>query len=184
MSPQPTLQTLSGSLHTDAGFTVVADANTIPQATKLVQLPCYYPSKRFWPTLKFTGRKTELDIIEEILVTAPANAKHLRVNLCTFVLYRIGGLGKTKLALEFLHLHFRLFNAVFCLKANSINRLKTRYCDLAVQLSLESKEIKKQPKTCKSSVIAWLENPVRWIDKTAAGTFPSADRSTDTSTVK
>ena len=171
-----------------SGFVLVPEAKQMSENMKKITLPCYFPDEKYFkPTRTFTGRREELSSIESVLlpsVTNSAQSEESKQNLHTFVLYGLGGSGKTELALQFVQTHYTAFDAVFFLKADTISRLIEEFCQIAIRLGLEPEEAKSSPETCNAAVVAWLENPVRWVESTEVGTLPSRTRHTKTSLAK
>jgi Cdc6-like AAA superfamily ATPase len=69
---------------------------------------------------KFVARDMELKKMEEALLPRPTS--HVRRKV--FVLYGLGGVGKTQLAVEFARMHKKSFSAVFWLDGSTRGRVE------------------------------------------------------------
>jgi hypothetical protein len=69
---------------------------------------------------KFVARNMELKKMEEALLPRPTSHAQRKV----FVLYGLGGMGKTQLAVEFARMHKKSFSAVFWLDGSTRSRVE------------------------------------------------------------
>ena len=125
-------------------------------------------ARSFVPSSQSRGRQSELESIEKTLLpntsqTLPSDQS--RHNLKIFVLHGARGSGKTELALDFVDKNRRDFDAVFFLKADTESRLRDQFCQIAVRLGLEPEDAVCSTECCEAAVIAWLKNPVKWVEK-------------------
>ena len=167
---------------------MIPKAAQVPRDMKRLLLPCRFPNKQaFQATTTFVGRETELEYIGKILLpnmsraSLPEESEH---TLHSFVLHGLGGSGKTQLALKFVQDQCRDFDAVFFLKADTENRLNEEFCQIAVKLGLEPEGFISSSESCKASVIAWMENPVKCAEKTGVGMLPTHEKSIATEQAK
>jgi AAA ATPase domain len=75
---------------------------------------------------QFVGRKMELSKMHELL--------HGHSNRTCVVLYGLGGIGKTQLAIEYIRRHKEKYTAIFWLNANNQDSLKLSFRDVAQQV--------------------------------------------------
>ena len=75
---------------------------------------------------QFVAREKELSNIHELL--------HGHSNRTCVVLYGLGGIGKTQLAIEYIRRHKEKYTAVFWLNANNQDSLKLSFRDVAQQV--------------------------------------------------
>ena len=68
---------------------------------------------------EFVDRPTEIAKLEDALLSQRQNSRQK-----IFILYGLGGIGKTQLAVEFTRLHYRRFSSVFWLDGSSEDSLK------------------------------------------------------------
>jgi hypothetical protein len=85
--------------------------------------------------------------------------------LMAFALCGIGGLGKTEIAVEFVHSQKSDFDAIFWVNSASTEKLYECYRKMAVQLGLysEAAAVNEDPDSIRETVKAWLSNPVRTL---------------------
>ena len=124
------------------------------------------------PFTYLIGDRSELESIEKILLphtSQTLQSEQSRNDSKTFVLYGAGGSGKTELALKFTKDHCADFDAVFFLIADTETRLNDQFCQIAIGLGLEAEGAIHSPESCKAAVIAWLEDPVRWVERSNTG---------------
>ena len=72
---------------------------------------------------QFVARKKELSKTHELL--------HGHSNRTCVVLYGLGGIGKTQLAIEYIRRHKEKYTAIFWLNANNQDSLKLSFRDVA-----------------------------------------------------
>ncbi|KAG9087627.1 hypothetical protein FS749_002797 [Ceratobasidium sp. UAMH 11750] len=100
------------------------------------------------PSQLFTGRETELKQMGTCLADG---SKERRV----FVLYGLGGAGKTQLALQFAELHKDKYEHIFYIDATSATTIDTELKNIAL-----AKKAGENP----SDALSWLaEQPGKWL---------------------
>lgn len=82
---------------------------------------------------KFVARNMELKKMEEALLPRPTS--HVRCKV--FVLYGLGGMGKTQLAVEFARMHKKSFSAVFWLDGSTRGRVEQSLAAIVRRLPQE-----------------------------------------------
>lgn len=75
----------------------------------------------------------------------------------------MGGLGKTELAVEYIHTRKSKFDAIFWVDSASIQTLTASYQDIALKLGLQTKlqALLDDPEAAREIVKAWLADPVQ-----------------------
>lgn len=151
------------SRSSDSSHVIVSDPVHLPDGVRKVNLPLYYPNSGHRTKL-FTGRKDILkDIANTLLPPAPAASNGRDENLKTFVIYGLGGCGKTQLALEFMNANRAAYDAVLFIRADKVSRSSDQFSQIAVQLGLESETSINASDISRGILKTWLENPVKWI---------------------
>ena len=79
--------------------------------------------------------------------------------LRSYVLLGVAGIGKTQLALQFLHRQQSYFDVVLWVSAQSVDSLSVAFSEIAIKLGLETKEIARDPMASRDIVKGWLEEP-------------------------
>ena len=90
-------------------------------------LPFCYPEVR--QNVTFIGRE---DLLEQLRENVEADSG--RANMTEVVLYGTGGMGKTQLALEYVHRHNEEYSSVFWINAASEQSLKLGFINIMQQL--------------------------------------------------
>jgi hypothetical protein len=105
----------------------------LPEATKLTgtgvdfkQFAVGLNLASFPEATQFIAREKELSKIHELL--------HGHSNRTCVVLYGLGGIGKTQLAIEYIRRHKKKYTAIFWLNANDRDSLKLSFRDVAQQV--------------------------------------------------
>lgn len=144
-----------------------ANARQIPQMTLSSISPfreratsdVTFPMKIFpnFRNFSFHGRK---DIIDEIHDAFNSDAKPPYSGPACFVLFGIGGMGKTSIALEYTYTYGNDYDAIFWLRAESGIGLSDCYCAIARKLKLG---LQTEDKThIIEEVKEWLEGTSEW----------------------
>ncbi|KAM0267930.1 hypothetical protein ACHAPA_005528 [Fusarium lateritium] len=137
---------------------------------KTVLLPCHMLGQS--RNRGFFGQKSILEQIADALkpkeltdVSQSGYDSGEEQPLMAFALCGIGGLGKTEIAVEFVHSHKSDFDAIFWVNSASTEKLYECYRKMAVQLGLydEASAVKEDPDSIRETVKAWLSNPVRTL---------------------
>ena len=169
----PSLGTMSSAFSSsggsDSSFEMVTEAATFNSEQRRLNLPCYLlkphsRNKRFWP------REDILQRVEHALLPRSAflateegtvnikNGDEDVPSLRTYVLYGMGGVGKTELATEFAFKHKDKFDAVFILHADVSSTLSSEFVKIADKLGLNYDG---DAENAKETVKEWLANPVK-----------------------
>ena len=105
----------------------------------------------------FHGRKDLLDGIHNAFTS---EAKSPCTGPACFVLFGIGGIGKTSIALEYTYAYENDYDAIFWLRAESSIGLGDSYCAIARKLKLG---LQSENKThIIEEVKEWLEGTSQW----------------------
>ncbi|KAH6635094.1 P-loop containing nucleoside triphosphate hydrolase protein [Chaetomium sp. MPI-SDFR-AT-0129] len=154
-----------------AGFDV------IPRARRLL-LPCYSLGQPRNTT--FYGRKQILDQVHDALafpgetdptvngaeISAPSLPR-------VFIICSMGGMGKTEIAIEYMHSHKADFDAIFWVNSASEAKLNAGFRDVAVKPGLKNEtDPRDDPIATRNIVKAWMSNPVRVWDLGSPGQVP------------
>ncbi|KAH6383964.1 hypothetical protein HBI60_252390 [Parastagonospora nodorum] len=84
---------------------------------------------------QFVNRPTEMTAVEDVLLEAsPATLSTTKRRRKVVVVFGLGGIGKTQLAVEFARKHHHRFSAVFWLDGSSEASLKQSFVDMAQRL--------------------------------------------------
>ena len=145
-----------------------ANALRIPQMTLSSISPCRERSTsdvtfpvKIVPSFRnfsFHGRK---DLLGEIHDALDSEAKPPYTGPACFVLFGIGGMGKTSIALEYTYVYENDYDAIFWLRAESSVALGESYCAIARKLKLSVQSENKTHIT--EEVKEWLEGTSEWL---------------------
>lgn len=85
--------------------------------------------------------------------------------LKAFAICGMGGLGKSEIAVEYIHTRKAKYDAIFWVNSASIQKLDAGFRDIALKLGLRSEEqvLTEFPEVSREIVKAWLKNPLRVI---------------------
>lgn len=155
----------NGSPRRDSGST---DSPGI--RAKAVLLPCHILGQN--RNRSFFGQKNILDCIEKALrpddlttTGGSRNFEEKHQSIEAFAICGIGGLGKTEIAVEFVHSHKSDFDAIFWVNAASTEKLHVCFREIAVKLGLHGEEsaLREDPEALRDIVKAWLSNPMKTL---------------------
>lgn len=81
----------------------------------------------------------------------------------SFALCGMGGLGKTEIAVEYMHTRKAKFDAIFWINSSNAEKIDEGFQDIALKLGLMSQDeaLRSDPKVIREVVKAWLTSPVR-----------------------
>ena len=117
----------------------------------------YLPLAHKKPNPDFNGRRAVLDQMERCLLATRSNCEISMPR--TYVLSGPAGIGKTQLALQFLHEQKIHFDVILWISAQSVDSLFVAFSQIAVKLRLETKENAKDPVASREMVKGWLAEP-------------------------
>ena len=117
----------------------------------------YLPLAHKQPNPDFIGRTIVLGQIERCLLSTRSNCEDS--GLRSYVLSGAAGIGKTQLALQFLHRQKSHFDVVLWVPAQSVDSLFVAFSQIAIKLGLETKENAKDPVASREIVKGWLADP-------------------------
>ncbi|KAH0195727.1 hypothetical protein KCU99_g9886, partial [Aureobasidium melanogenum] len=86
---------------------------------------------------RFVQRKTEMMTMQEYFFPKDQRAIYMPMRQKTFLLYGLGGMGKTQLAVAFAREYHEKFSAVFWLEGSSVDRLNQSFIAIASKLPQE-----------------------------------------------
>ncbi|MCJ1384991.1 hypothetical protein MMC17_008109 [Xylographa soralifera] len=134
--------------------------------------PALWPPHSLWPCLifnqhlrnpNFHGRENVLKLLADHLLptsTTPQNSSSKKP-LKTFVIYGLGGMGKTQIAAEFAHRYKAQFDAIFLINADDTDKLDFSFGQIAERLGFLTDASSKSPQISRDFVKTWLETPVK-----------------------
>jgi hypothetical protein len=133
-------------------------------------LPCYTLGQQ--RNKIFFGREDVLQRIDEVL--SPPSQRQRTVDgqepnfggettPRTFVIYGIGGMGKTEIAVEYIHDRKTMYDAIFWVNSASTQKLNAGFRDIAIKLGLQDEDLHEDPVATREIVKGWLSNPVRTL---------------------
>ncbi|KAL1623881.1 hypothetical protein SLS54_004348 [Diplodia seriata] len=122
-------------------------------------------------TKDFFGRDDVLMAIEKALVPAEQPQDTDAHNGCrSFVLYGMGGVGKTEAAIAFMHTRKERFDAIFWVDADNEQKLSAGFAQIARDLGLHDGASDDDPVAQRELAKGWLCNPVRPSNGDGTGT--------------
>ncbi|KAI1448209.1 P-loop containing nucleoside triphosphate hydrolase protein [Annulohypoxylon stygium] len=140
----------------------MANAMTIPRR---LLLPCYYLEQTRNPS--FFGQADILQKIDEVLTRSPSDSdgKTAREAPSALAVCGMGGLGKTELAIEYIHSRKEKFDAVFWINSSTTQKLFTGFRNISIMLGLQDEQtvLNEEAEVTRDKVKAWLANPVRTL---------------------
>lgn len=142
-----------------ADFVLIPDVQDFVVTQKRPILPCYMYNSRE-ENGDFYGRKDVLHRLEVALLPS-LDCKKGSGGLRTFALCGMGGLGKTEVAVRFMLLHRKEFDAVFWLQADEPTKLREGFSSIATTLGLEDADEAKDQIASTDLAKAWLSKPFR-----------------------
>ena len=111
---------------------------------------------------EFFGRQNELRLIDQTFF--PDTGTSSSSNLRSVVLSGLGGMGKTQIAIQYIHLYKHRFEAIFWLRGDNVNVLADGFTRVSRELGLEGEEDQNFTLN-REKVKGWLSDPVRSFDK-------------------
>ena len=102
--------------------------------------------------LMFTGRETELVELK----------KNFHANTAVFpiqAVYGIGGMGKTQVAIEYLHRHESEYDLIWWVRAETQDKMLVSFMELADRLELPGKKADDK----KDAALQWLADHDKWL---------------------
>lgn len=135
---------------------------------KTTHVPCYMLGRS--RNRRFVGQHNILYLIDVAFKPKdstkpeePAKFDESEECLRAFAICGIGGLGKTEIAAEYMHLHRSQFDTVFWVNAASIEHLDSCFRSMAIRLGLCKDQMAVCSNTfaCRNAVKEWLSNPVK-----------------------
>ena len=117
----------------------------------------YLPLAHKQPNPDFVGRRVLLEQMERCLLSPKSNCEDSGLRSC--VLSGAAGIGKTQLALQFLHRQQSYFDVVLLVSAQSVDGFSVAFSESAIKLGLETKENAKDPVASRGIVKGWLAEP-------------------------
>ena len=142
------------STSSDESCAIVPFTSEVSKVPDTVQ---YLPLAHKKPNPDFNGRGAVLDEMGRCLLATRSNCEISMPR--TYVLSGPAGIGKTQLALQFLHEQKIHFDVILWIPAQSVDSLFVAFSQIAVKLRLETKENAKDPVASREMVKGWLAEP-------------------------
>ena len=126
----------------------------------------FFPAHVLEQNPQFFGREEELSLIDEHLlpsvnIDTPNDARTLR----SFGICGMGGLGKTEIAVQYIHTRRKHFDAIFWLSADDKNSLGAKFAEIAHQLGIEDPNDNNDLTVSRECMKEWLSNPLKSFTK-------------------
>ncbi|WPB07565.1 uncharacterized protein RHO25_012226 [Cercospora beticola] len=159
---------------TDDSFEVVARRTPVEMSKPPARLPPSVTTVRPMSKELF-GRAEDLLIMDEKLLSlGPASPPDLSLSgLRSFVIYGMGGIGKTSLAQYWVQTRKHNFDAVFWLKASKIESLAGEFVGIGTSIGLFRAEESHDLAVGRAIVKGWLAEP-RYVAPNKAARSPEA----------
>jgi hypothetical protein len=126
------------------------------------RLPCHN-FKSHLRNVRFFGRTDVLERLKEALV--PNDSYQAGYDgPRTFALCGLGGVGKTEIAVEFMFLQQKKFDAIFWLQADGLSKLTEEFGQIAAALGLEDVDDAFDQDVSRNLAKRWLTNPTKTQD--------------------
>jgi hypothetical protein len=128
---------------------------------KQLRLPCYILGHSRNRT--FFGQSRFLALIDDVILP-PTSLEGVAIpSLRSLAICGMGGLGKTELAVEYIHTRKSKFDAIFWVDSASTQTLTASYRDIELTLGLQTKVdlVLDGPEAARKIVKAWLADPVQ-----------------------
>lgn len=157
---EPSNQAYYGS--SDDDYDIVTLLSSLKPEKKLASLPCHSMGP-YAQNFDFCGRQDVLQMLENTLILQqPSEACSQPEKLKCTVLCGSGGIGKTEVALEFVHSHKHQFDAVFWIRADDIQKLEADFAEIPAALGLEDKDdTTRQQVISRELAKGWLSEPTK-----------------------
>ena len=106
---------------------------------------------------RFSGREAILQELRAHLAISKSGQK-------SYALHGLGGVGKTQIALKYIHDHMEEFPAVFWMNADSYAKLSQSYINAAKQLQIEPQDSQRDAEAVSTVLKQWLaEANTDWL---------------------
>jgi hypothetical protein len=134
-------------------------------AVQPVELPCYM-LKPHTPDPSFYNRPEVVEALRQNLYPhLKPNQNSSSLRLTTFALCGAGGVGKTRMAVEFAYASKSVFDAIFFLHASDTAKLAQGFANISIQLGLETSASAGDQLISRDLVISWMTEPRRYTSK-------------------
>lgn len=144
--------------------------------TRKCILPCFMVSPFRNPD--FVGRKDILTLMDENLLPSQTSDPGSVQSTRFFALCGMGGIGKTDLAVEYVHARRKHFDAVFWIEAGGVSQLASEFGRIATTLGLKAPEEADSLESNIEIAKAWLNassSSVSGVDNNWLLVFDNAD---------
>ena len=134
----------------------VPNTQSLPQNSSELQLFTCKSNIPFSRNVNFTGRRKELNDLQNFF----SDDGH--ATLKKQVLYGMGGMGKTQIALEYCYLNMEKYDLVWWLRAEEAVTIASDYVALALELGLYEQNAQEQSEVI-NAVRKWLKSHDNWL---------------------
>lgn len=108
--------------------------------------------------LGFFGQKDVLRQIDDVLLRGVDDTA--QIQLRSFVLCVLGGIGKTEIAIEYTFSRKPQFDAIFWVNADTAQKTAAGLSEIARELGLEDSDSNNDPVATREIVKGWMANPL------------------------
>lgn len=116
----------------------------------------------------FSGRNSVLSELDETLIAKDdRTASYEKASLKHLCLCGMPGLGRTEIAVEYAYSRRERFDAVFWVRADEEEKLKSDFSQIALELGLEDKAEPNNQLININIAKGWLASPKRLLDESS-----------------
>ncbi|KAK1778043.1 hypothetical protein QBC45DRAFT_170503 [Copromyces sp. CBS 386.78] len=128
-------------------------------------LPCFWPGNH-QRNNQFFGRQDILKMIDDVLLFDYQEGQATEpVQLRSFAICGMGGIGKTELAVEYAYSRKDKFEAIFWLSADEASILASNFAQIAKKLGLEDENDESDLAASREVVMDWLARPLKKVSE-------------------
>jgi hypothetical protein len=146
-----------------SSFVMIPTLNNFIQPKPAPKLPCHLMGPET-PNRDFLGRQEVLFQIEKALRIPLANQEKPSVRNPgprSFALCGLGGVGKSQVAIEFVHLYKEDYDAIFWVQADNDNSIAESFGQIAAELKLLNPSERNDSVISRNVVMEWLSDSVK-----------------------
>ena len=131
---------------------------------KIVTLPIYFPKPDVNEQSYFQPREEWLRKLAEVLLPSARERDEYRSrDLLSFAISGLGGVGKTRLAREFVIRYKHEFDVILFIKADEVTRMSKQYSQIVVKLGLAHETDQLSTQDCQDALKAWCTDPEKMV---------------------
>jgi hypothetical protein len=91
----------------------------------------------------------------------PSSTRQRTPPVKCFALCGMGGIGKTEIAIQYIHRYGTAFDAIFWIDSASEEKLEDGFLNVAIKLGLQNHGAQSAPKAVRKAVHTWLKHPIQ-----------------------